>query len=493
MASTPPDPAPDTATAPGLFARSTAALSTAWQFRTYIPVIASTVSSYYLFGPPHATWPLRLALFTAVARFHSSAAVAARELEGKTKELSEEEQVRIMQATRRKVEGLLVKDPERQPRDGQVREVEVPVRKRGLGGVLREVDGEEDGTRMVKAEWSAHHSLLTSSAASSDQRILLYTHGGAYTLLSTRTHRQTVLQLSKQLGCKALFNAYLYLTQDLNIPASSILLGGDSAGGNLALALMLYLRDEGLPQVGGAVLVSPWVDMTASLGSWDENKDFDYLTVSPSDPLSPPRLFLPSVSYPTLLSSPYVSPALTASFTSLPSLLIQSGGAETLRDEHALLALRASRDGVRVTHEVYREGVHVHQMVDPGESAREAMRAVGEWGRGLPPAPSGAADKLQEVDQRLKAAWDARPAAEKAAQREEGTSARRSAPARFMYERVAERVPPLKLREGAHEAAKKAVAELDEYEPPEGLTTVVYARRVPAEGVVGRVRGLLHL
>lgn len=38
------------------------------------------------------------------------------------------------------------------------------------------------------------------------------------------------------------------------------------------MALMLYIRDEKLPSMGAAVLLSPWVDMTASLGSWDENK-----------------------------------------------------------------------------------------------------------------------------------------------------------------------------------------------------------------------------
>lgn len=65
--------------------------------------------------------------------------------------------------------------------------------------------------------------------------------------------------------------SYKYLVDDLKIPPPSITVGGDSAGGNLAMALILYLRDHDMPQVGSALLISPWVDLTASLGSWDSN------------------------------------------------------------------------------------------------------------------------------------------------------------------------------------------------------------------------------
>lgn len=59
---------------------------------------------------------------------------------------------------------------------------------------------------------------------------------------------------------------------DLSIPASNIIVGGDSAGGGLSMALMLYLRDsKKLPQIGGGILLSPWVDSTSSLKSWESN------------------------------------------------------------------------------------------------------------------------------------------------------------------------------------------------------------------------------
>jgi acetyl esterase/lipase len=56
---------------------------------------------------------------------------------------------------------------------------------------------------------------------------------------------------------------------------------GDSAGGGLSLALVMYLRDAGyqnlLPRA--MVLMSPWVDLTMSCGSWDENAEFDVVPI----------------------------------------------------------------------------------------------------------------------------------------------------------------------------------------------------------------------
>jgi acetyl esterase/lipase len=54
-------------------------------------------------------------------------------------------------------------------------------------------------------------------------------------------------------------SAYLRLVEDLHIPAANILVAGDSAGGGLALALLMYLRDNGYPLPAGAILMSPWV------------------------------------------------------------------------------------------------------------------------------------------------------------------------------------------------------------------------------------------
>lgn len=54
-------------------------------------------------------------------------------------------------------------------------------------------------------------------------------------------------------------SAYLRLTEDLHVPPENVVLAGDSAGGGLCLALLLYLRDNDYPLPGGAILFSPWV------------------------------------------------------------------------------------------------------------------------------------------------------------------------------------------------------------------------------------------
>ncbi len=65
----------------------------------------------------------------------------------------------------------------------------------------------------------------------------------------------------------------LYLTQPPRtalhkpVPANNIVVAGDSAGGGLALSLLILIRDLGLPMPAGAVMISPWVDLTHSFPS----------------------------------------------------------------------------------------------------------------------------------------------------------------------------------------------------------------------------------
>jgi acetyl esterase/lipase len=65
------------------------------------------------------------------------------------------------------------------------------------------------------------------------------------------------------------------LAPPLSIPPENIIIAGDSAGGGLSLALVMYLRDEGYKMPAGIVLMSPWVDLTMSCGSWDDNLEWD--------------------------------------------------------------------------------------------------------------------------------------------------------------------------------------------------------------------------
>ncbi|KAL4399678.1 lipase [Malassezia pachydermatis] len=147
-------------------------------------------------------------------------------------------------------------------------------------------------------------------------RVMLYLHGGAYYFGSVNTHKYAILKEATKFGGFAFavnyrkapqfpfpcalqdcLAAYLYL---IDPPPGSlhpainpehIIVGGDSAGGGLTLALLQLIRDLGLPPPAGAVLLSPWSDMSHSFPSILQNTESDYI---------PPYSFIhkPSVLWP---------------------------------------------------------------------------------------------------------------------------------------------------------------------------------------------------
>ena len=168
--------------------------------------------------------------------------------------------------------------------------------------------------------------------------------------------------------------AYLRLVEDLHIPPENIIICGDSAGGGLSLALLMYLRDNGYTLPSGAILLSPWVgechgllssfviinsvvvDLTMSCESWDSNAPYDVVPFPTADNhMNPIALYL-GENIEMYLTHPYASP-LFGDFKDLPPLLIQAGDAEVLRDEIILLAHKATLAGVQVRHELYEDAV----------------------------------------------------------------------------------------------------------------------------------------
>ena len=169
--------------------------------------------------------------------------------------------------------------------------------------------------------------------------------------------------------------AYLRLVEDLHIPPENIIICGDSAGGGLSLALLMYLRDNGYTLPSGAILLSPWVgeylgffvkffaiiqpfivDLTMSCESWDSNAPYDVVPFPTADNhMNPIALYL-GENIEMYLTHPYASP-LFGDFKDLPPLLIQAGDAEVLRDEIILLAHKATLAGVQVKHELYEDAV----------------------------------------------------------------------------------------------------------------------------------------
>lgn len=302
------------------------------------------------------------------------------------------------------------------PKDGVVTPVSFRVRKRGLTGFLKEADQAEDGNRELTAEWvfnkrlwkrmqedyrvnasfspTSSNTSRDSSPHSSRERVIYWLHGGAYYVFSAASHRFLTIQVSKYTDARVFalnyrlapetrfpgqlldaVNGYFRLIYDLRIPPQNVMVGGDSAGGGLVTALMLYLRDEGYPLPAGAVLMSPWVDLTMSCASWDTNAQYDYLPQPANDDqFHPVKCYIAPEQLAEYIIHPYASP-IFGNFKGMPPLLIQCGDAERLRDEGTLLAHKASLAGVKVEHEIYEDAVHVFQMFGFLDATRKALRS----------------------------------------------------------------------------------------------------------------------
>jgi acetyl esterase/lipase len=217
----------------------------------------------------------------------------------------------------------------------------------------------------------------------------LYIHGGGFVAGSPRTHRPLTWRLAKDIGipvyaidyrlapehpypaglddCVAAYRGLL----EKGVPAKSILVGGDSAGGNLTLALALRLKAEGLHLPAALICLSPATDMTASGESYSANAEADSLFV--------PEIFhsLKPVYFPDLDErDPFVSP-LYGDVSGFPPTLFQVGEKEMLRDDSTRMAAALTGAGVETAIEVWPKVWHVWQLnADMLPEAREAIAHI---------------------------------------------------------------------------------------------------------------------
>ena len=206
----------------------------------------------------------------------------------------------------------------------------------------------------------------------SDQsRVLLFFHGGGYCSGSIVSHRRMVTEAGRAGGARTLavgfrlapehpfpaayddaLTAWRWLRKQ-GVAASRVVVGGDSAGGGLTLALALRLRDDGEALPGCLWLASPWTDLTMS-GATLATKDA-------VDPLIHKGYLgeLADAYVPAGMarSDPRISP-LFADLHGLPPTLIQVGSAETLLDDSVRFAGAAGATGVPVTLEIWPDMIH---------------------------------------------------------------------------------------------------------------------------------------
>lgn len=230
-----------------------------------------------------------------------------------------------------------------------------------------------------------------SPRSGAEPRLLLYVHGGAFTVGSSHLVRDLLARLS--LASKARILSVDYrLAPEHPWPAAledvravwgaaleehgpkQVVLGGDSAGGNLVLSLLLALRDAGMPLPAGAVLLSPWVDLRCTAASFTLNAPFDFLDREGA--------LRDAAGYAAGrdLADPALSP-LQADLAGLPPLYLQAGGAELLRDDVEALAQRARAAGVRTAMDLFEDQVHDFQTF--GALSSTSLRAIAAAGEAV--------------------------------------------------------------------------------------------------------------
>ena len=238
----------------------------------------------------------------------------------------------------------------------------------------------------VRGEWS----MAPGSDAS---KVLLFFHGGGYCSGSIKSHRRMVTEAGRAMRMRTLaidyrrapehpfpaqhedaLAAWRFLRRQ-GIAAERIVVGGDSAGGNLSLSLINRLRAAKEPLPGCAWLVSPWTDLTMS-GDTLVSKD----AVDPlihrayleelADAYAPP---------PIDRRDPLISP-LYCDLRGFPPVLIQVGSAETLIADATRLAEAAGIADVDVRLEIWPHMIHAWPVWNAAlEDGRRALASAGEF------------------------------------------------------------------------------------------------------------------
>jgi acetyl esterase/lipase len=264
----------------------------------------------------------------------------------------------------------------------------------------------------IGATW--YPAPLTAGSDKSNVKVILHIHGGAFVTGDGRTaasgymakkllkHSSATHVLCPQYRLSTLppsktsnpfpaafqdtLTSYLYLLNELNISPKDIILSGDSAGGNLSIALLRYMADYGselsLPTPSACLLWSPWINPADTSGSYayDNSK---YAT----DYLSPPFTSWGTSAYAgqageSVLSSPYVSQKNRTFKTEVP-LWTNTGSGEVLYFDVVEWAKKFKEAGNDVTLDIEEHVPHdtllLGNILGFNTEASNMAKRAGEW------------------------------------------------------------------------------------------------------------------
>ena len=250
----------------------------------------------------------------------------------------------------------------------------------------------------VPAEW------VIAPGADKSRRVL-YIHGGGFAMGSPKSHRTITCNLSELTqsavlaidyrlipenrhqdcveDCRTAYRWILENGPDGPSEIQQLFIAGDSAGGNLSLSLIAWIRDHKLRAPEAVVALSPLTDVTFSGASIARNVDTDVMLKPFMKPLVriPPfiRSWWVVWTYKVKPSSPVASPLL-GDLSNLPPTLIQVSEAEMLLDDARRYVYKACASGSPAKLQTWAEMVHIFQIFDPQlPRAREAWGEIGKF------------------------------------------------------------------------------------------------------------------
>ncbi len=243
---------------------------------------------------------------------------------------------------------------------------------------LEIIEDQLDGIRCVRIQ-----------ASSAPKHTIFYLHGGAYFMALEDIH-VSILHFAGELArrCDAqvwvvdyrvapenpypaaiddTYKAFMGLGSK-GIDAQNVIVGGDSAGGGLTLALLMKLRDNAQTLPKAAIAISPWSDLAATGLSRIEREDLDPMLSSKGE--------VEAISFivgQDHVRDPYISPYY-GTYEGLPPLLILVGGREVLFDDSARVAEKAKQAGIEVELDVNEGMFHVYPVFSP--ILKESEKAI---------------------------------------------------------------------------------------------------------------------
>jgi acetyl esterase/lipase len=239
---------------------------------------------------------------------------------------------------------------------------------------------------------------LWVSVPESGRTTIIHFHGGGYLIGSSRSHRDMAARIARASGASVFLADYRLapqnaspaalddalaayrglLAEDEVFDAADLVVSGDSAGGGLALALLVALRQAGEPLPATAFLCSPWADLTLSGDSMSAREAVDPLVN---------RELLQQMAD-GYVGDSGIDPAdhrvsaLFADLAGLPPLLVQAGTSEVLEDDAVRIVDKVLASGGEAHLQLGYEMVHVFQMfADKIPEAQAAIERIGRFVR----------------------------------------------------------------------------------------------------------------